>query len=190
MSTGFSGNLGYVIPDNWSFDQFYETSFTSRPTFDIDKVGVSGKDGGCRSFNPTVDDINELQEAREKYVNKCLQGLNYLDKTAGIELDFENGGQYNLGIVNVNGLAIEGKLKVSTAIVRKLNPNCGFVLMDKLEQMDPDTLQDFGAWLEREGLQVIATRVSTGDECSVIIEDGMVKSEEAAAKPAWKAGTF
>lgn len=56
--------------------------------------------------------------------------------------------------------------------------------------MDPDTLQDFGAWLEREGLQVIATRVSTGDECSVIIEDGMVKSEEAAAKPAWKAGTF
>ena len=82
------------------------------------------------------------------------------------------------------------QLKVSTAIVRKLNPNCGFVLMDKLEQMDPDTLQDFGAWLEQEGLQVIATRVSTGDECSVIIEDGMVKSEEAAAKLAWKAGTF
>mgnify|MGYP003237100150 FL=1 len=56
--------------------------------------------------------------------------------------------------------------------------------------MDTDTLQDFGAWLEREGLQVIATRVSTGDECSVIIEDGMVKNEEPAVKPAWKAGTF
>ena len=89
-----------------------------------------------------------------------------------------------------DGMSASEQLKVSTAIVRKLNPNCGFVLMDKLEQMDTDTLQDFGAWLEREGLQVIATRVSTGDECSVIIEDGMVKSEEAAAKPAWKAGTF
>lgn len=89
-----------------------------------------------------------------------------------------------------DGMSASEQLKVSTAIVRKLNPNCGFVLMDKLEQMDLDTLQDFGAWLEREGLQVIATRVSTGDECSVIIEDGMVKSEEAAAKPAWKAGTF
>lgn len=89
-----------------------------------------------------------------------------------------------------DGMSASEQLKVSTAIVRKLNPNCGFVLMDKLEQMDPDTLQDFGAWLEREGLQVIATRVSTGDECSVIIEDGMVKSEEVAAKPAWKAGTF
>ena len=30
----------------------------------------------------------------------------------------------------------------------------------------------FGAWLEREGLQAIATRVSTGDECSIIIQDG------------------
>ena len=89
-----------------------------------------------------------------------------------------------------DGMSASEQLKVSTAIVRKLNPNCGFVLMDKLEQMDTDTLQDFGAWLEREGLQVIATRVSTGDECSVIIEDGMVKGEETAVKPAWKAGTF
>ena len=64
------------------------------------------------------------------------------------------------------------RLKVSTAIVRKLNPECGFVLMDKLEQMDLNTLREFGEWLEKEGLQVIATRVSTGDECSIIIEDG------------------
>lgn len=64
------------------------------------------------------------------------------------------------------------QLMVATAIVRKLKPNCGFVLIDKLEQMDNNTLQDFGAWLEQEGLQAIATRVSTGDECSIIIEDG------------------
>ena len=61
---------------------------------------------------------------------------------------------------------------VATAIVRKLKPECGFVLIDKLEQMDNITLQEFGAWLEQEGLQAIATRVSTGDECSIIIEDG------------------
>ena len=70
------------------------------------------------------------------------------------------------------------QLKVSTAIVRKLNPNCGFVLMDKLEQMDLDTLKEFGAWLEQEGLQVIATRVSKGEECSIIIEDGFVVNED------------
>jgi hypothetical protein len=44
--------------------------------------------------------------------------------------------------------------------------------MDKLEQMDLHTLKEFGTWLEQEGLQVIATRVSTGDECSIVIEDG------------------
>lgn len=83
------------------------------------------------------------------------------------------------------------RLKVSTAIVRKLNPKCGFVLMDKLEQMDLNTLQEFGQWLEQEGLQAIATRVSTGDECSIIIEDGYVKNEESAPRQkSWKEGTF
>ena len=88
------------------------------------------------------------------------------------------------------------QLKVSTAIVRKLNPECGFVLIDKLEQMDLDTLQEFGQWLEQEGLQAIATRVSTGDECSIIIEDGYSvgseeeKKEEPPKQKEWKAGAF
>lgn len=66
------------------------------------------------------------------------------------------------------------QLRVATAIVRRLNPSCGFVLLDKLEQMDLHTLQQFGAWLQTEGLQAIATRVSTGGECQIIIEDGRV----------------
>ena len=79
---------------------------------------------------------------------------------------------------------------VSTSIVRKLNPKCGFVLLDKLEAMDLDTLKDFGQWLEQEGLQAIATRVSTGDECSIIITDGYTEqkpAEEPKAK-GWSAG--
>lgn len=85
------------------------------------------------------------------------------------------------------------QLKVATAIVRKLNPQCGFVLLDKLEQMDLQTMQEFGAWLESQGLQAIATRVSTGDECSIIIEDGTVVEQPAATDmqaPRWKAGEF
>ena len=92
------------------------------------------------------------------------------------------------------------QLKVSTAIVRRLNPNCGFVLMDKLEQMDLYTLQEFGKWLEAEGLQAIATRVSTGDECSIVISDGYSYDMEGNATAGveenrplqkdWKAGVF
>lgn len=85
------------------------------------------------------------------------------------------------------------QMKVSTAIVRRLNPNCGFVLLDKLEQMDLETMKEFGSWLEQEGLQAIATRVSTGDECAIIIEDGYVSGEEIPKETnhtEWKAGDF
>ena len=66
------------------------------------------------------------------------------------------------------------QLKVATSIVRELNPDCGFVLLDKLEQMDVQTMHEFGDWAKEHGLQIIATRVSTGDECSLVIEDGQV----------------
>ncbi len=86
------------------------------------------------------------------------------------------------------------RLKVATAIVRKLNPKCGFVLIDKLEQFDLNTLNEFGQWLQAEGLQAIATRVSTGDECSIVISDGYVVGQEHPAmedrKTEWKAGEF
>ncbi|HFU3984163.1 TPA: AAA family ATPase [Streptococcus suis] len=84
------------------------------------------------------------------------------------------------------------QLQVATAIVRKLKPECGFVLIDKLEQMDQVTLKEFGEWLKSEGLQAIATRVSTGDECSIIIEDGYSieneQHQQVQAKPAWEGG--
>ncbi len=94
-----------------------------------------------------------------------------------------------------DNMSASEQLRVAVAVVRRLNPKCGFVLLDKLEQMDLPTLQEFGSWLEAEGLQVIATRVSTGGECSVIIEDGYIKEPEQADEAAqvkldWKAGVF
>lgn len=87
------------------------------------------------------------------------------------------------------------QLRVAAAIVRRLNPDCGFVLLDKLEQMDMTTLNEFSRWLETEGLQAIATRVSTGSECQIIIEDGMVKGADTPSEPnpqprSWTKGAF
>ncbi len=103
------------------------------------------------------------------------------------------------GVLTYNGkrwrdMSGSDQLRVATAIVRRLNPDCGFVLLDKLEQMDMTTLQEFSAWLEAEGLQAIATRVSTGSECQIIIEDGMVKDavppEEKPQPRSWTKGAF
>ena len=66
------------------------------------------------------------------------------------------------------------RLKVGTAICMVLKPSCGFVLLDELEKMDLDTMKEFGEWLVENNMQAIGTRVSRGEECSVIIDDGIV----------------
>lgn len=71
------------------------------------------------------------------------------------------------------------QLIVDTAIASMINPECRFVNLDKLEQLDLETLREFDAWLVEHDLQCIATRVSTGDECSVIIVDGEAEGGEA-----------
>ena len=88
-----------------------------------------------------------------------------------------------------DGMSGSDQLKVSAAIARAVKPECGFVLVDKLEQMDPGTLAEFGEWAASEGLQVIGTRVASDDTCQIIIEDGTsyARGEEpeagAAAAP-------
>lgn len=92
------------------------------------------------------------------------------------------------------------RLVVATSIVQKLNPHCGFVLLDKLEAMDPVELQSFGQWLEEQGLQAIATRVSTGEECSIVISDGYAVEDGYTPDPVvtetqpetnkWEAGKY
>jgi len=69
------------------------------------------------------------------------------------------------------------QLKVAASIVREVNPECGFVLIDKTEQLDVETLEEFGQWAESIGLQILSTRVGTGDENTLIIEDGEIVDE-------------
>ena len=52
MSTGFSGNLGFGMPSNWAFDQFYTTSIGSGSGYlEIDKDGFSGNDSGVSKLD-------------------------------------------------------------------------------------------------------------------------------------------
>ena len=133
-------------------------------------------------YNALTADINKTRNAKTDLLQSAELPLPELSVKEG-ELIYK-GQQWD----NMSG---SDRLRVSTAIVRKLNPKCGFVLLDKLEQMDIQTLNEFGQWLEQEGLQAIATRVSTGDECSIIIEDGYVQDTVPVQQPkTWKEGTF
>lgn len=59
MSTGFSGNLGYPIPDNWAFSQFANLEGSNAlgsgdGRIEIDKDAVSGKDQGVSNITKST----------------------------------------------------------------------------------------------------------------------------------------
>lgn len=126
-------------------------------------------------YDSLTAEIEEIRAKRTDLLSKAdlpLPGLSVMD------------GKLTYNNQQWDNMSSSEQLRVATAIVRKLKPDCGFVLLDKLEQMDLQTMNEFGKWLEQEGLQGIATRVSTGDECEIIIEDGyVVKDTLAAPKP-------
>ena len=142
-----------------------------------------------------ASDYDKLTDALEQKRKERLALLNGADLPLP-ELSVEDGALTYKG-KRWRDMSGSDQLRVAAAIVRRLNPDCGFVLLDKLEQMDMTTLEEFGHWLEAEGLQAIATRVSTGSECQIIIEDGMVKGADLpvlSAAPAqtrtWTKGAF
>lgn len=146
---------------------------------------------------------SKAQDEAERYAQEYTALTEQIKAKRTARMDLLNGADLPLtglgvedGSLTYNGkhwqdMSGSDQLRVATAIVHRLNPDCGFVLLDKLEQMDLATLAEFGSWLQAEGLQAIATRVSTGGECQIIIEDGKVKdAEEPPAPKAWTKGAF
>lgn len=150
-----------------------------RANLDKEKAEEEAKGYRDRYVSMNIE-IEEIRRKKYELLNSADLPLKELSVEDG-ELTYK-GQKWD----NMSG---SEQLRVATAIVRRLNSECGFVLLDKLEQMDTDTLSDFASWLESEGLQAIATRVSTGSECSIIIEDGY-SYEPAEPVTSWKAGTF
>lgn len=114
-------------------------------------------------YDSLTVEINEIRKKRMELLNGC--DLPYPGLTV------------EEGILKLDGKAWDcmsgaQQMIVGCAIASRLNPKCKFVLLDKLEQLDLETLAEFDNWLKENDLQCIATRVSTGEECSLIIEDG------------------
>lgn len=172
-----------------NIQQIDEINRKVRANLDKDKAETDA--GEYRQqYEQLTSEINEIRKQKTDLLTNANLPLPGLAVEDG-ELIY-NGQKWD----NMSGA---DQLIVATAIVRKLKPDCGFILLDKLEQMDLEALNEFGQWLEQEGLQAIATRVSTGEECSIIIEDGYVAGEEQTPAPqltppaepkTWKAGEF
>ncbi|MCY8859358.1 glycoside hydrolase domain-containing protein [Bacillus atrophaeus] len=82
MSTGFSGNLGYPMPDNWAFDQFYEGTIGSGSgSIGIDKDSFSSRDKAVASVEPPSDPV---YDARLRTLTNILSSIPALDNLTGL----------------------------------------------------------------------------------------------------------
>ncbi|WP_282925712.1 glycoside hydrolase domain-containing protein [Helcococcus kunzii] len=95
MSTGFSGNLGFKIPNNWNYDQIFEIS-KYKGRWDLDKVAYSGRipavsfvhltDEENSKYSPKNPDLNDL----EYNINEIISLIVELEK---IYYNYGNGLQ-------------------------------------------------------------------------------------------------
>jgi len=124
----------------------------------------------AKTHKNKYDDLTANLEAVRREKKNLLEGADLPLPGLGIA-----DGELTYKGVKWDCMSGSDQLKIATAVCRKVNPECGFVLVDGLEQMDSETLAEFVKWVVAEGLQVVGTRVSVGDECTLIIEDGTVK---------------
>lgn len=76
MSTGYSGNLGFKMPNAWAFDQF--TEYYLSADLPIDQLASSGRDQGVSGFTKTTD--SHVPEIIEDIVD-AVQPFHIFKKT-------------------------------------------------------------------------------------------------------------
>jgi hypothetical protein len=143
-------------------DALEETNAKVRQNLDKEKAKEDAE-AARKVYDGLTADIEAVRTERKALLDSAPMPLPGLSVEKG-ELVF-NGKAWDC-------MSASEQLRAGVAILRALNPECGFVLLDKLEQMDLSTLGEFGGWLESNKLQGISTRVSKGEECAIIIEDG------------------
>lgn len=118
-----------------------------------------------KALTGKVEDVRSRKAALLQSAKMPLEGLSVLDG----ELIY-NGQKWDC-------MSTMEQMVVGTAICRAMKPQCGFVLLDRLETFDADQLRQFGEWLRGMGMQAIGTRVATDGTCDIIIEDGVVQED-------------
>ena len=87
-------------------------------------------------------------------------------------------------VIHLNGKAWDCmsesmKIRVGCAIVSRINPSCKFMLVDKLEQLDSESLAELDQFAKDHDIQIIGTRVTTDpNDCSIIIKNGWIEGLE------------
>ena len=119
MSTGFSGNLGFKIPDDWAFSQFANLEGAKAlgsgdGRIEIDKNAVSGRDHGVSYLESDILTSIENSGCVVNNENKFIYGLKSGITKAEFQSDYvQLTGNYRLAYTpDVGTLGTSTKVKV------------------------------------------------------------------------------
>ena len=167
MSTGYSGNLGFLMPENWAFEQYYEKKNYELEnfSFDLDYDMASGRDEGFSALNVGIDEsayIPPYYPTKEEVSNikpilDLVVAIKWLEET-----------YYTVkGITNPNA---EQKV------------NCALAVLDYLYQYQyQEYLWEFISPTDEEFVNTVNTSFSTNNRVTELYPHIRVTEEGEAA---------
>lgn len=174
MSTGFSGNLGYELPENWAFDQIREYyQGATDGNFNNDCVAASGRYMGFSSIIPEGIVQADLS-VYDIGLNFYKSVVNSLGITVEEDLHFDSKFETDLGAFKVE---YEGKLGGTVSInseneMTKISiENGAFKDSSWTQALDIAT----GASVEVNAGLTSAGQIEFGENLKWMINDGYFK---------------
>lgn len=193
LASGFSGNIGYALPKNWSFDQIKEyTIGTGDGEISIDKNVCSNRDRGVSKLDnpfssggddaPPLDPPDLTKEQSEKIIDFCndigmFQGTGTKNKTKiprnsiiGGDLITADLEFFNHKVVVFRSLSPNVKVEKEISLTKKLNSDAEVINLYAsssgiaTEIMDSAAKAGISLEVEKENLAAAIGKIKTSGD--------------------------
>ena len=151
MSTGFSGNLGFPMPTNWSFRQFFETDISASVngkavTLRIDKNDYSDLDQGAYNIQPRKPKDPEYEALHTAWTDMglkfpILKDSNLFTKNFTFNRTYPvyRSQLVDVDVTTSTTYSLPGEVVIFTVENRKVTAS----LREMLGEMSSDRLADY-----------------------------------------------
>lgn len=153
------------------------------------KIDAINRYNSMVKANKAYDEKRSQVELKAKSIEQATADIETLRNEKVKRLDSANWPVEGLGFtadgVTVNDLPFEQcssaeQLKISTAIGLAQNPRLKVMFIRDGSLLDSESLEFVRQLAEEHGAQIWVERVSDGEECSIVIEDGAVREPVTA----------
>ena len=133
----------------------------------IEKSTLAGRiEKGTRIIEGMTNQLAAIDRAKQEKLSSAKMPIEHLT--------FDESGVYYKGVPFSQASSAEA-LRVSVAMGIAMNPKLKILLIRDGSLLDSNNLKAISEMAFDSGHQIWLERVSEGDECSVVIEDGSVK---------------